>query len=157
MAAAVFLIALMTYFGAVGLRWYFYSLHLHGQGDTYGVAVPYSFPENQNPKSNTQKQSSSQQAAMNKPHSSPSAYQRTNAVVGFGTVRVESYPWSEVFLDGQKIGDSPFPQPVSVPAGDHTMKLVFRSAPAMEFTVNIPKEGVTRVQFNANTRSLQVQ
>jgi eukaryotic-like serine/threonine-protein kinase len=63
-----------------------------------------------------------------------------------GTLVVNSYPWSRVFIDGVDIGTTPI-RSHSLPAGKHEVKLVFPSADGAEHvqTVDIEPGGKAQV------------
>ena len=56
-----------------------------------------------------------------------------------GTLVVNSYPWSNVFIDGKPAGRTPV-RGMELPAGKHTVKLVFPSAGDQEFTQTVTVE-----------------
>lgn len=51
------------------------------------------------------------------PHEAPAAAE------GFGTLRINTRPWSQVFVDGRLLGNTP-QLGVRLPAGKHTLRLV---------------------------------
>ena len=53
-----------------------------------------------------------------------------------GLLTVNSYPWSEVHVDGTRVGVTPL-QKHSVPAGLHTIRLVFPGAGNREITEKV--------------------
>jgi hypothetical protein len=53
-----------------------------------------------------------------------------------GLITVSSYPWSEVWIDGKRAGDIPLNEH-SLPAGVHTIRLVFPTAGNRELTEKI--------------------
>ena len=62
-----------------------------------------------------------------------------------GTLVVNSYPWSKVFVDGVEIGTTPV-RGHSLPAGPHEVKLVFPSAGAVEHVQSIDVESGRKSQ-----------
>jgi serine/threonine-protein kinase len=65
-----------------------------------------------------------------------------------GSLRINSRPWSQVFVDGRLVGNTP-QLGVSVPAGRHTIRL-FNPEFGMSktFTVSVaPGESVTRIEM----------
>ncbi|HKP59449.1 MAG TPA: PEGA domain-containing protein [Polyangiales bacterium] len=57
------------------------------------------------------------------PSSAAPVSKRPAAARGPGTLRVNSMPWSQVYLDGQLLGNTPL-QGVSVAPGTHSLRLV---------------------------------
>ena len=53
-----------------------------------------------------------------------------------GTLVVNSYPWSRVFVDGAEVGTTPL-RGHSLPAGSHQVKLVFPSADGVEHSQSV--------------------
>jgi hypothetical protein len=67
------------------------------------------------------------------------------------TLRINSRPWSQVFVDGQLVGTTPL-LGVSVTAGKHAVRLVNPEFDmAKTFTVNVaPGESLTRIEMLQN-------
>ncbi len=56
-----------------------------------------------------------------------------------GTLVVNSYPWSNVFVDGKSVGRTPV-RGMELPAGKHSVKLVFPSVNNQEITQSVTIE-----------------
>jgi serine/threonine-protein kinase len=63
-----------------------------------------------------------------------------------GKITVSSYPWSEVYIDGIKVGVIPL-QEHSIPAGIHTIRLVFPSLGNQEIVEKIEVRPGKHVRF----------
>ena len=77
----------------------------------------------------------------------PPAHEVSNppAVVGSGSLRVNSRPWSQVWLDDTQLGDTGTPA-FEVPAGRHTVLLRRPdSGPTRSFQVDIPAHGTVNL------------
>jgi hypothetical protein len=61
---------------------------------------------------------------------------------GEGRLFVNATPWATVYLDGQRIGDTPIER--RVPAGTHRVRLVYKQW-AEEQVVEVPRGGRKRV------------
>jgi serine/threonine-protein kinase len=48
---------------------------------------------------------------------------------GEGGLFIECYPWADVYIDGEKIETTPLKKPLTLPAGEHTLKLVHPDYP----------------------------
>jgi hypothetical protein len=81
-------------------------------------------------------------------HSAP-AVAKAPAPSGPGTVHFVTEPWAEIYVDGQKRGNTPVFRTAQLTPGKHQVRLVNPSFPAAERTVDVKagKETTLTVRF----------
>lgn len=72
-------------------------------------------------------------------------------VVKYGQLLVNVHPHAEVFIDGEKVGVTPFNKPLVYQEGEHTIKLVHSDYPVYSDVVNVVQGETTR--FNISLES----
>jgi serine/threonine-protein kinase len=78
----------------------------------------------------------------------PAAAKPVPAVAGGGTLRVNSRPWSQVFVDGKLVGNTP-QMAISLSPGSHKLKLVSPDLGlTKQMTVQVDKGKVTTKVVN---------
>ena len=55
----------------------------------------------------------------------------------FGKIKINSFPWADVYLDNEKIGATPFNSFISIPAGKHVLKFVHPDFPPLEKEISV--------------------
>jgi len=68
------------------------------------------------------------------------------AVVKYGGMFVECFPWAEIYIDGEKVETTPMTKPLTLTEGEHTIKLVNQDYPLYTKVVNIRQGEVSRIR-----------
>lgn len=69
-------------------------------------------------------------------------------VVKYGQLLVNVSPYAEVFIDGERIGLTPFTKPLVYQEGEHTIKLVHPDYPVFSDVVNVIQGETTRFRVS---------
>lgn len=69
-------------------------------------------------------------------------------VVKYGQLLVNVSPYAEVFIDGERIGLTPFTKPLVYQEGEHTIKLVHPNYPVFSDVVNVIQGETTRFRVS---------
>ncbi|MEW6196649.1 MAG: serine/threonine-protein kinase [Bacteroidota bacterium] len=74
-------------------------------------------------------------------------------VIRYGSLFVDTRPFAEVYVDGEKIEATPMNRPVSLTEGDHTLKLVSvnKDYPIYSSLINIKRNEITRINVLFDT------
>ncbi|MGK9476819.1 serine/threonine-protein kinase [Melioribacter sp. OK-6-Me] len=68
--------------------------------------------------------------------------------VGEGGLFVECFPWADVYIDGEKIETTPLKKPLTLSAGEHTLKLVHPDYPIYSEILKIEKNKLTNLKIS---------
>lgn len=74
--------------------------------------------------------------------------QQNIPVVKYGQLLVNVSPYAEVFIDGERIGLTPFTKPLVYQEGEHTIKLVHPDYPIYSDVVNVVQGETTRFRVS---------
>ncbi len=74
-------------------------------------------------------------------------------VIKYGSLFVDTRPFAEVYVDGEKIEATPMNRPVSLTEGDHTLKLISvnKDYPIYSSLINIKRNEITRINVLFDT------
>lgn len=67
-------------------------------------------------------------------------------VLRYGQLSVDIRPYAEVYIDGERVGVSPFNKPLTYPEGEHTIKLVHPDYPVYSDLFKINPGETTRIR-----------
>lgn len=66
----------------------------------------------------------------------------------FGYLECQVYPWSEVYINGQKKGVTPFQKPIKLEEGNYRLKLVNPQYKEIETEIKILRKDTLKLKFN---------
>ncbi len=69
-------------------------------------------------------------------------------VLRYGQLAVDIRPYAEVYIDGERVGVSPFNKPLTYPEGEHTIKLVHPDYPVYSDLFKINPGETTRIRVS---------
>ena len=75
----------------------------------------------------------------------PAVAHNTETARPTGTVRIHVFPYADVFIDGKQVGKGTMDLQVTVPAGDHRLRLVHPAFPEKNLTLHV-KPGANEEQ-----------
>jgi len=75
-----------------------------------------------------------------------------NKSFGYGGLFIDCRPWADIYINGQKFNTTPLRDPIKLPAGTYTLKLVNPDYPPYPpQIVTIEADSVTRLNVNMNS------
>ncbi len=80
-----------------------------------------------------------------------SAEEQKQAVIedlGKGGLFIECFPWADIYVDGEKIETTPLKKPLTLSAGEHTLKLVHPDYPIYSEILKIEKNKLTNLKIS---------
>ena len=69
-------------------------------------------------------------------------------VLRYGQLAIDIRPYAEVYIDGERVGTSPFNKPLTYPEGEHTIKLVHPDYPVYSDLFKISPGETTRIRVS---------
>lgn len=66
-------------------------------------------------------------------------------MITYGSLFVSCLPWGNVFIDGEKVDETPMRKPITLSTGEHTLKVTHPDYPIYTSTIRIKQGEVTNV------------
>ncbi|MGK9369357.1 serine/threonine-protein kinase [Melioribacter sp. Ez-97] len=73
---------------------------------------------------------------------------QATADAGEGGLFIECYPWADIYIDGEKIETTPLKKPLTLSAGEHTLKLVHPDYPIYSDILKIESNKLTNLKIS---------
>lgn len=72
--------------------------------------------------------------------------------IGYGALIIDSQPWAKISINGQDFGPTPITNPIRLPEGEYTIKLVAQNYPPQFETVLIKADKPTKLNFSFDSK-----
>lgn len=81
------------------------------------------------------------------------AAQQPSKTIGYGALIIDCQPWAKIFINGQDFGPTPTTNnPIRLPEGEYTVKLVAQNYPPQFETVLIKADKPTKLNFSFDSK-----